>query len=208
MFGLTKEELRILKKLSTPQKVQDYLTALPINFEKKGDTLMSPRRVLREKKAHCIEGAMFAALAFLVNGREPLLMDFRTRPDDDDHVIAPFVMNRYWGAVSHTNHGTLRYRDPIYKSPRELAMSYFHEYMHYTNGEKTLVSYTNPFNMKKLKPDWITDEKELFYMVKLLNDLPHFEVVPKKNKKLLRRADVLERKIGEITAWSARDKET
>jgi hypothetical protein len=208
MLGLSKDELQLLKKLSTPQKVQDYLSKLPINFEKNGDTLMSPRRVMREKKAHCIEGAMFAALALWIQGREPLLMDFRTRPDDDDHVIAPFVINRYWGALSHTNHGTLRYRDPIYKNPRELALSYFHEYMHYNNGEKTLVSYSKPYNLRKLKPTWITDEKDLWYMVKLLDDLPHYEVVPTKNKKLIRKADPLERRIGELRQWSAKDKET
>lgn len=208
MFGLTKEELHTLKKLSTPQKVQDFLTALPINFEKKGDTLMSPRRVLREKKAHCFEGAMFAALAFWVGGREPLLMDLRADPTDDDHVIAPFVMNRYWGAVSQTNHGTLRFRDPVYKNPRELAMSYFHEYTHDKTGEKTLISYTKPYNMKKLKTTWVTDEKDLWYMVKLLDDLPHYNMIPTQNRRLIRRSDSIERKMNELRQWSATDKRT
>ncbi len=170
--------------------------------------MMSPRRVLREQKAHCMEGAMLAAVALWLQGREPLLMDLRADATDDDHVIAPFVMNRYWGAISHTNHGTLRYRDPIYKNPRELAISYFHEYTHDESGDKTLVSYTKPFNLKKIKPTWITDEADLWHMVKMLDDLPHLPLVPERNKKLLRKIDPIERKINDIRQWTKRDAAT
>ncbi|MEN9560771.1 MAG: hypothetical protein RIQ56_44 [Candidatus Parcubacteria bacterium] len=201
MFGLTKTELRILKRLHTPQKIQDFLNTLSINFEKNGETLLSPRKVLKERKAHCIEGALLAALALWINGKEPLIMDFATTPDDEFHVIAPFTIHGYWGAISHTNHATLRYRDPIYRTPRELAMSYFHEFIHYTNGKKTLRSYSNPFNMKKLGSSWITSEEDLWNLEKMLDTLPHFDVIPKKNRKLIRPADPIERRIGAITQW-------
>ena len=86
MFGLSKDEEQVLKQLKTPQKIQDFLDALPINFEKKGDTHYSPRRVLREQKAHCIEGALVAATALWLQGERPLLLDLKTRFLDDEHV--------------------------------------------------------------------------------------------------------------------------
>jgi len=201
MFGLTARETAVFKKLSTPQNIQDFLTALPVNFEKKGDTHYSPRRVLREKKAHCIEGAMFAAAALWFHGQEPLLMDFTTTEDDEDHVIAPFQQNGYWGAISKTNHAILRYRDPIYRAARELALSYFHEYYMFEDGRKTLVSYSLPLNLKRFGKKWITDEEHLWYMDDALNAARHYSLVPKANKRLLRRADPIERKVGKITEW-------
>src|SRR3989344_3997414 len=116
MFGLTDKEEKILKKLSAPGKIQDFLDALPLNHEKEGDTYMSPRRVLREKKAHCIEGALLAAAALSLQGRSALIMDLTSARGDDDHVIALFKENGYWGAISKTNHAVLRYRDPIYRT--------------------------------------------------------------------------------------------
>src|SRR3989338_505434 len=125
---LTPPEQKIFQKLSTPAKVQEWLEALPQNFELHGDTYMSPRSVLKEQKAHCMEGAVFAAAVFAYHGHQPLLMDLQTADPDEDHVIALFKENGRWGAVSKTNHSILRYRDAVYKTPRELALSYFHEY--------------------------------------------------------------------------------
>ena len=201
MFELTPQETAVFKKLSTSQKIQDFLTALPVNFEKKGGTHYSPRRVLREKKAHCIEGAMFAAAALWFHGQEPLLMDFTTADDDEDHVIAPFRQNGYWGAISKTNHAILRYRDPVYRTPRELALSYFHEYYMFEDGRKTLVSYSLPMNLKRFGKRWVTEEEDLFHMDDALNAMRHLSIVPKTNKRLLRRADPIERKVGKIAEW-------
>src|SRR3989338_6099983 len=128
MFGFTKEEFKFFRSLRTPARGQDFLDSLPFNFEKTGDTLMSPRRVLREKKAHCMEGALLAAAAFWVQGREPLLLDLRSAPDDDDHVVALFNERGLWGAASKTNPAVLRWREPIFKNVHALAVSYFHEY--------------------------------------------------------------------------------
>src|SRR3989344_7323650 len=126
MFGLSPRELRILQKLTTPAKIQDFLDSLPMNHEKKGETHMSPRRVLCEKKAHCIEGALLAAVALWLHGEPPIIMNLSSRlgKGDVDHVVALYKRNGYWGAISKTNHSVLRFRDPIYRTPRELALSY------------------------------------------------------------------------------------
>ncbi len=201
MFALTKQELKILKKLSTPIKIQDFLDSMPVNWEKKGETYMSPRRSLKAKKMHCFEGALFAALALWLNGEKPLLMDFQNS-GDEDHVIALYKRNGYWGAISKTNHSTLRYRDPVYKTLRELAASYFHEYWRQKDGKKTLVAFsTEPFDLRKYGKKWVTTEEDLFSMVDELDGKPHTQIIPKKNKKFLRRADKMERRAGKIIEW-------
>src|SRR3989344_5895747 len=129
-YGLTRTELVALRRLRTPQKIQDFLNTLPANFELRGETYRSPRGVLRDRTAHCFEGALLAAAAFLVNGEPLLLLDLKTAADvqDTDHVVALFRRRGRWGSVSKTNHAVLRYREPVYRTVRELALSYFHEY--------------------------------------------------------------------------------
>src|SRR3989344_4997493 len=117
---LTPHERSVFKKLASPQRIQDFLDSLPINFELHGETYMSPRRVLTAGEAHCFEGALLAAAALAYHGRRPLLMDIQTSRTDDDHVVALFREFGYWGAISKTNHAILRYRDPVYRSVREL----------------------------------------------------------------------------------------
>src|SRR5689334_3314224 len=107
MEGLTKEEKAAFTRLSTPNKIQDFLDSIPFNFETRGATLMSPRRVLRAQKAHCIEGALLAAAALSYHGRTPLLLDLRVSSGDLDHVVALYKENGYWGAISKTNHAVL-----------------------------------------------------------------------------------------------------
>jgi hypothetical protein len=210
MFGLSKAELAVLKKLSTPQKIQDYLDALPQNHEKSGDTYLSPRRVLREQKAHCIEGALFAAVALWLQGEEPLLLDLKTVDVDidPDHVVALYKKNGYWGAVSKTNHAVLRYRDPIYKTPRELALSYFHEYFLVSNGKKTLRSYSKPFSLKKFGTEWITAEEDLWHIAEALDTAVHFPLIPAGHARHLRPASLVERKAGNIPEWDKKDPRT
>jgi hypothetical protein len=206
MFGLTKSELTILRKLNTPIKIQDFLDTLPINFEKDGETHMSPRRVLREKKAHCIEGALLAATALWLHDQEPLLLDLKAFPHDDDHVVALYKINGLWGAISKTNHATVRFRDPIFKTVRELALSYFHEYFLNKNGKKVLYSYSKPVNLKRLGHEWITREDELWDIEDVLENTKHFEFFPKKNKPFIREADAMERKAGELLEWKDKTK--
>ena len=128
MFDLTKKEEKIIKSLDTPAKIQSFLNNIPTNFDYWTDTFMSPRRILRENKCHCIEGAVFAAFALRFQGKKPLILHFKTTEDDEEHVIAVFKEDGRWGAISKTNHVFLRYREPIYNSIRELVMSFFNEY--------------------------------------------------------------------------------
>lgn len=208
VFGLSKKELAILKRLNTPQKIQDFLDTLPINFEKGGDTCLSPRRVLREKKAHCIEGALLAATALWVHGERPLLLDFKTTPEDEDHVVALYKQGGFWGAISKTNHAVLRFRDPIYQTVRELALSYFHEYFMLETGQKTLKGFSRPFSLKRFGTKWITSEKNLWYIASALDRSPHSPAIPRKNKSLIRPISRIERKSFRITEWTKKNPRT
>ena len=148
-------EFKIFKKLDSPAKAQDFLNSLPINFEPEGETCFSPLRSLEAGTAHCFEGAALAAAIFWSHGRAPLLLDLETTLKDESHVVALFKEGRYWGAVSKTNHSVLRFRDPVYKSIRELAMSYFNEYF-LDSGEKTLRSYSKkPLDLLEFEDDWL-----------------------------------------------------
>ena len=198
---LNKKEIAVLKKLSTPIKIQDFLDTLPRNLEENGETCMCPRKVLEEKKAHCIEGAMLAAAALWMHGHKPLLLDLRASSGDDDHVVALYKVNGYWGAISKTNHASLRFRDPIYKTVRELALSYFHEYFINESGKKTLRAYSNPFDLTKFGKGWITSDDEVFDMVVALDDSKHHDLVPKKNIRHIRKADTMERRVGFLVEW-------
>src|SRR5207237_5881567 len=124
MDKLTKSELQLFRKLSTPEKIQKYLDELPYNKEKTGETCYSPRLVIRHNTAHCFEGALFAAAALRVSGRPPLILDLAS-VRDDDHVIAVYRSNGFWGAIGKSNYAGLRFRSPVYLRLLELALSYF-----------------------------------------------------------------------------------
>lgn len=202
MHGFTKEELSLFKKLKTPEKVQDFLDTIPLNFEPEGDTCFSPRRVIREQRAHCIEGAMFGAAAFLVNGGEPLLFDLRSEPHDHDHVVALFRWRDRWGAVSKTNHAVLRYREPVYKNLRELALSYFHEYVD-KKGRKTLREYSaKPFDLRRYKKnEWMTSEEDVWEIPSDLDDARHLPILLPGQSRKLRKADAIEMQLDGIVEW-------
>lgn len=198
---LTPKEAKLFKKLNTPQKIQGYLDTLPINFETKGETYMSPRRMVAAKTAHCFEGALFAAAVLAYHGQEPLLLDIRTIPKDEDHVVTLFKQEGRWGALSKTNHAILRYRDPVYESPRELAMSYFHEYL-MNDGKKSMRAYSAPYDLSKFAPEkWVTEEEDLIWLVNALDDSRHFPIAPKKNIRLLRTASKVELRALQTTEW-------
>ena len=199
-WEFTPKELKILKRLNSPHKIQDFLNAMPFNFEKKGETLMSPRRVLRENKAHCLEGALLAAAAFWVNGEKPLLLDIKTTKDDMEHVVALFKRLGRWGAISKTNHVVLRYREPVYKTVRELAMSYFHEYF-LDSGKKTMRSFSKPFDLRKLGSEWLISEKDMWHISEELDKSPHEKILTLPIAKKLRQADKIEIQAGKLTEW-------
>ncbi|KND48110.1 MAG: hypothetical protein AB201_00745 [Parcubacteria bacterium C7867-006] len=200
----TKEEVRLFKKLNTPAKIQDFLNKLPFNFEKKGETCMSPRMVLEKKTAHCMEGALFGAAILEYHGHQPLILDLRSakKPFDFDHVVAIWNEDGFYGAISKTNHGVLRYREPVYKSIRELVMSYFHEYFLNSTGLKTLREYSDPFDLNHFnKINWRTSEKDLFEIPKYLDKTTHHQILTKKQIKNLRKADKIEIEVGKIEEY-------
>jgi len=202
MFGFKEEELKVLKKLDNPKKIQDFLNSLNINFEENADTCMSPRMVLKTGKAHCIEGALVAAAAFRIHGQEPLVVDMEANQKDDDHVIAVFKKNNFWGAVGKTNHAVLRYREPVYKSIRELVMSFFHEYTLDKTGEKTLRTFSLPVNLKRFdKFNWMTLEKDVWFIPEFLTTIPHEKILNHSQIMSLRKADEIEIKAGSIIEY-------
>lgn len=201
MFGFARDELKILKALKTPRKIQDFLERIPINFEKGRETCLSPRMVLARRRAHCMEGAMLAAAALRLQGHRPLVVDLKAADEDDDHVIAVFRQHGAWGAITKTNHAVLRYREPIYASIRELALSFFHEYF-LKNGKKTLRSYSQPVDLSRFdRRGWMTSEKDVWYIPEYLDGVPHAPILSRAQLRTLRRADPIEIRAGEITAW-------
>ena len=200
-LGLTRGEYAILRRLYTPQKIQAFLNAVPINHEVEGETILPVREVLRQRRAHCIEGAFVAAAALWVHGAPPLVMHLDCDLSDFPHAIAVFRRGRCWGAISKTNGAPLRYRDPIYRSLRELAMSYFHEYYN-KRGRKTLRSYTRPYDMRRVDPAlWVTHPKACWEAHDLLAGLHHVKLITARQEKLLARRDAFERSVSKAVEW-------
>jgi hypothetical protein len=195
-----RKEFAVFRKLTTPQKIQDFLDALGVNFEERGETCRSPREVLKTKKAHCMEGAMLAAAALWYHGEPPLVFDLRTSKHDVDHVVTLFKRNGAWGALSKTNHAVLRYRDPMYRTLRELALSYFHEYF-LDDGRKTLRDYSRPLDLRRFGTAWLTEERDLWEIPNTLDDSPHSALLAPAEIKSLRRADRLEIRAGKLVAY-------
>ena len=201
MFGIEKKKLKILKKLNTPAKIQDFLNQMPMNFEKKEETCLSPMLVLEKKICHCMEGAALAALALRVNGYPPLVLDLTANKNDFDHVVAVYKKDGKWGAISKTNHAVLRYREPVYASIRELVMSYFHEYFD-NQGRKSLRSFSPTVNLKRFdKLGWMTTKEEIDYIPEYLVKVKHFPILNRKQIRNLRKAEQVEIEAGEIVEW-------
>ena len=193
--------LRVLRKLTTPRKIQDFLDRIPINQEIDAETCSSPLVTLRRNSAHCLEGALVAALALAMHGERPLLLDLKTTADDIDHVVTLFKHGRFWGAISKTNHSVLRYRDPIYRSTRELALSYFHEYFA-DNGRKSLRQFSRPFDLSRWHDDWMTSEDDLWDLQADLDFSPHYQLVSKAQIAGLRTVRAIELRAGELKEWT------
>lgn len=171
---MTREETALLRGLRSPFGIQQFLdTEVAYNKEREGATCRSPRRVIRDRTAHCFEGALFAAGALRVLGYPPLLLDLEA-VRDDDHVLAVFRRRGRWGAVGKSNYAGLRFRDPVYLSLRELAMSYFEDYYN-LEGEKTLRSFsTRPVNLRRFDGiGWMTAEPDLWEIGEYLCQVPH-----------------------------------
>lgn len=147
-----------------------------------------------------MEGALVAALALWMHGHRPLLMDLKTTRDDVDHIVALFKQGKYWGGITKTNHAVLRYREPIYRDIRELAISFFHEYS-LPDGRKTLRSYSEPYDLRSYSEDWIMNEEPLWDLERAVDDSRHIKLVDRRQIARLRRADNIELRAGEIVEW-------
>jgi hypothetical protein len=203
-LGLTAEEGRVLKSLGTPQRIQRFVIGLHANFEERGDTLRSVRGVLKQRRAHCIEAAFVAACALWLNGDPPLVMDL-TAKGDSDHVIAVFKRFGCWGAISKSNHVWLRWRDPIYRSPRELALSYFHEYAN--RGHKTLRTYSRPIDLRRFPTKmWVTNEEDCWEVGAALCDYRHYHLVTPAQARSLMPRDATEMRADDLVQYESRDR--
>jgi hypothetical protein len=184
-FGLSAKDVRTLRSLNTPVKIQKFIDALTYQY---ADTAGSPQRVLRERAGHCLEGALLAAAAFRINGRPPLVMDLEG-VRDDDHVVALYRERGLWGAVAKSNYAGLRFRAPVYRTLRELAMSYFEHYYN-LRGERTLRAYSAAVNLARLdRKNWMTSEDEVWCVPEALIAARHFELFPDKVARELPRLD-------------------
>jgi len=202
-LGLTAAEFSRLERLDTPQKIQRYLNATPTNHEIGGETLYSVREVLKNRCAHCMEGAFVAAAALWIHGEPPLLMHLDCDLSDYPHAIAVFRRGRCWGAISKTNGAPLRFRDPVYRSLRELAMSYFHEYFD-KRGRKTLRSFSAAYDMRRIDPaHWVTNGKDCWDVHDKLAGLRHYPLVTARQTRLLVARDPFERQVGKLVQYPA-----
>ncbi len=187
-------ELRFLRSLHSPRKIQSFLDSIPYHL---AGTAYSPLMVLREKTAHCLEAAIFAAAALRVNGHPPLILDLEATKDSD-HVIAVFRQDGGWGSIGLSNFAGLRYRAPVYRSLRELAMSYFNDYFN-LRRERTLRAYSQPVNLKKFDHlHWMTRTDNVWFIAEHLCVVPHTKLLSSKMERALTPVDLRAAKAGMV----------
>jgi hypothetical protein len=200
-LGLTRLEFALLRGLGTPQKIQTFVNAIPINHEVGGETILSVRQVLAQRRAHCIEAAFVAACALWIHGEPPLVMHLDCERSDDPHVVALFRRHRAWGAISKSNGAHLRYRDPIYRSLRELALSFFHEYFD-KHGRKTLRSYSVAFDLRRIDLGlWITQAGMCEETNARLAGLRHYALVAPGRRFRPSRLDAFEQRAASMVEY-------
>jgi hypothetical protein len=183
--GFTPAELRKLRSLRDPFGIQRFLDAQPYHLQ---DTAWSPRRVLRENTSHCYEGALFGAAALRANGFPPLIMDLEAE-QDTDHVIAVFKQHGHWGAIGKSNYTGCRYREPVYRTLRELALSYFDTYFN-LRRERSLRTFSNPVDLTRFDhKNWTATEAPVWFIAEYLFTIRHFPLLNPELIKHLHRVD-------------------
>ena len=184
-IGWTDKELRKLRSLKHPYGIQKFLDSMPYHL---ADTAWSPKVVLREKTSHCLEGAIWAAAALRANGFPPLVFDLEGEADSD-HVVAIYRERGHWGAIAKSNFAGLRYREPVYRSLRELAMSYFEHYFN-LRGERSLRAFSHPVNLARFDHlEWMTTEKPVWFVAEYLCTIRHHQVLRPGMAEHLHRVD-------------------
>jgi hypothetical protein len=183
--GFTRGELRKLRSLKTPHGIQRLIDDMPYHL---GTTAWSPRRVLRERTAHCLEAAIFGAAALRVLGFPPLLLDLEAE-NDTDHVIAVFKERGHWGAIAKSNYNALAYREPIHRTLRELTMSYFYAYFN-LRRERTLRTFSRPVNLARFDDrGWMTTDGQVWFIPEYLLTISHTPLMTSSMAKRLTRLD-------------------
>jgi hypothetical protein len=172
---LTDSERGIISRLTDPSRIQAFLDDIAYSTD---DFYRSPLRVLQERTAHCFDGAMFAAAAMRRIGDPPLILDLFSNGRDDEHLLALFKRKGHWGAVAKSNFVGLRFREPVYRTLRELAMSYFEQYYN-IEREKTLRGYTGPLNLKRFdRFDWMTKDAALDLIARRTDEIRRISLLP------------------------------
>lgn len=190
-LGLSAKAATTLAQLRTPERIQDFVNGLRWNHERNGGTARSVARALAHGEAHCIEGAFVGACALWLAGEPPLLMDMGAARGDVDHIVALFRRGRFWGGISKSNSPFLRYRDPIYRTLRELALSYFPQYVKLRR--KTLRTYSLAVDLRRYDPAlWVTHPGFCHEMVDTLTGARHFSILPPGAARHLRPIDEIE----------------
>jgi len=183
--GFTPAELRKLRSLKTPHGIQGLLDDMPYHI---GTTAWSPKRILRERTAHCLEAAIFGAAALRVLGFPPLILDLEAE-HDTDHVIAVFKERGHWGAIAKSNYNGLAYREPIHRTLRELVMSYFYAYFN-LRRERTLRTYSRPVDLARFDVrEWMTTDKEVWFIPEYLLTISHTRLISPAMAQRLSRLD-------------------
>jgi hypothetical protein len=187
--GFSPRERRVLARLKTPERIQRFLDEeLGYNLEEEGPTCYSPRLVLRHGIAHCMEGGLFGVAALRAQGFPPLLLDLEA-VRDDDHVLAVFKQHGHWGAIAKSNFAGLRFREPVYRTLRELVMSYFEHYFNLA-GEKTLRNYSRPVNLARFDHlEWMTTEEHVWFIPRYLMEIAHRPLLTPGAERRLSRVD-------------------
>ncbi len=184
-FDFTPAELRKIRALKNPHGIQKFLNETPYHIARSS---WSPRRVLAERTSHCLEGAIFAAAALRVLGFPPLIVDLEAE-NDTDHVIAVFNIRGHWGSIANSNYAGCRYREPVHRTLRELAISYFDDYFN-LRAERTLRTFSRPVDLSRFDDrGWMTDPKDVWYIPEYLCEISHTELLTPWQRKNLNRLD-------------------
>lgn len=174
-FDWSSSEAKFFKSLSSPAKIQDFLDSLKYNTD---NLVRSPRFVIKTKMAHCFDGALFAACALKFHAEKTALVALYANGNDDDHVIATFRRRGYWGAIAKSNYVPLRWRDPVYKTLRELVMSYFEGYFT-LDGVRTMRAFSHPLDIRKIKdPSWCITDGDLDSIGKQIDKRGKIQLLP------------------------------
>lgn len=185
-------ERAFLRRLKSPAGIQAYLDGLAYRAEEKA---ACPRNVMRERRAHCFDGALFAAAALRELGHPPLLLDMWA-DRDDDHVLAIFRADGCYGAVAKSNFVGLRFREPIYRTLRELVLSYFEGYFN-LEGEKTLRAYSGLLRLRPFdRQGWMFRDEVLPIISDRLDALRHHPLLTPRMKRRLTPVDPRSMKAG------------